>query len=127
MISYMIYVEVLYKGGDFFVNLYGLTCPVLGLNGYSRFFCLHKNVDLLNFSILWRGIAAQPLRTGLVLNLKRQRERLSWPIVLFKRSGSQHIHIEIKLQEGLSGIDYILFKRDLNLIWRLAYSIFHHL
>ena len=42
--------------------------------------------------------------------------------MFFKCLGSQHIHKDIKLQEGMNRIDYILCKTDLNLIQRLTYK-----
>ena len=36
------------------------------------------------------------------------------------RLGCRHIHKEINLQEGMDGIDNILFKSDLNFIPQLA-------
>ena len=43
-------------------------------------------------------------------------------IVFYERLGSRHNHKEIKLQEYMNGIDYILCKTDLNVIRRLAYT-----
>ena len=43
-------------------------------------------------------------------------------MVFFKRLGSRHIHKEIKLQEGLKVIDYILCKTGLNVLRIQAYN-----
>ena len=43
-------------------------------------------------------------------------------LVFFKRLGSRHIHKEIKSQEDMNGIDYILCKADVNLIRGLPYK-----
>ena len=43
-------------------------------------------------------------------------------IVHFKRLGSRHIHIEIKLQKAMNGMDRVLCKTDLILIRRHTYK-----
>ena len=43
-------------------------------------------------------------------------------MVFFKRLSSHHVYKEIKLQEIMDGIDYILCKTDINLNRRLAYK-----
>ena len=44
--------------------------------------------------------------------------------MFFKRLGSRTYHKEIKLQEGVFGIDYIFCKTSLNLIRRLVYTLY---
>ena len=43
-------------------------------------------------------------------------------IVHFKRSGSRYIHKNIKLQKSMEGMNRILCKTNLTLIWRHIYK-----
>ena len=65
----------------------------------------------------------QPLNSGLFREIDPlEHIQCALYIMFFKRSGSRHIHKEIKLQEGMKGIDNILCKTDQNLIRRLTYK-----